>query len=158
MPSILRNEEAVRKAVSQSNSIRECLVALGLRGAGGNYKALRQACERIGIDVPVCTGDNQTATARNSNRIPLEEILVEHSSYTNRAQLKKKLVSAGLLEWRCHGKNCTVVGEWNGEPIMLQLEHINGTWNDNRIENLTFLCPNCHSQTETYAGRSLKRS
>ena len=52
---------------------------------------------------------------------------------------------------------CGIGPEWNGKKLTLQLEHINGIYNDNRLENLIILCPNCHSQTETYAGGSLKR-
>lgn len=49
---------------------------------------------------------------------------------------------------------CGIGPVWDGEPLMLQLDHINGVNNDNRVENLRILCPNCHTQTETYAGRS----
>jgi len=85
--------------------------------------------------------------------IPLSEILVENSGYTNIARLKIRLLREGLLEAKCYGEGCGLT-EWRGQPISLQLDHINGDNLDHRIENLRLLCPNCHSQTETFAGKN----
>ena len=52
---------------------------------------------------------------------------------------------------------CGNAGRWQGQPLTLQLDHVNGRYNDNRLENLRWLCPNCHSQTETFAGRGKVR-
>jgi len=60
-----------------------------------------------------------------------------------------------VLPFRC--AECDNVGEWRGRPLTLQLDHVNGIYNDNRLENLRWLCPNCHSQTETFAGRGSVR-
>jgi len=65
--------------------------------------------------------------------------------------MKKILLSKNLLEYKCY--HCGIK-EWNSKEISLQLEHINGINNDNRVENLTLLCPNCHSQTPTFAGKN----
>ncbi len=43
----------------------------------------------------------------------------------------------------------------NGRPIPLELDHINGRRDDNRLDNLRILCPNCHAQTETYRGKNI---
>ena len=53
---------------------------------------------------------------------------------------------------------CGIGPVWCDQPLVLQLDHINGVNNDNRIENLCYLCPNCHSQTPTFAGRNSRNT
>jgi Zn finger protein HypA/HybF involved in hydrogenase expression len=84
-----------------------------------------------------------------------EEIFVENGTYP-RHRLKHRLIRDKLIEYRC--EICSNVGIWNNKPLSLQIDHINGVNNDNRIDNLRFLCPNCHSQTETYAGKNNKKN
>lgn len=81
-----------------------------------------------------------------SDPLPLEELLVR-GRQTGRTHLKRRLFAAGLLQERCY--DCGIV-EWCGKPLSLHLDHINGVPDDNRLENLRLLCPNCHSQTPTF--------
>lgn len=83
------------------------------------------------------------------------DLFCENSPHS-RNTLKKRILKNKLIEYKCF--ECGNTGEWNGKPITLQLEHKNGISNDNRLENLCFLCPNCHSQTETYAGKSAEKT
>jgi 5-methylcytosine-specific restriction endonuclease McrA len=78
---------------------------------------------------------------------PLAVILQNSRS---RCTIKRRLLSAGKLVNRC---DICGLSEWRGRPISIQIDHINGIRDDHRIENLRMLCPNCHSQTETYAGK-----
>lgn len=124
---------------------------LGLRAAGGNYKALHQACARLEIEAPVWTGGPPDGRCYRS--APDHIVFCENSTYHNRSQIKSRLVASGIPN-QC--AECALESEWNGRPLTLQLDHINGVFNDNRPENLRILCPNCHSQTDTFAGRSAR--
>ncbi len=134
--------EACENAVSK----QEILERLGVTPRGGPFNTLNRWAEKNGVTLP---SGNSGSVASSRKEIPLEEILVEGSEYKS-ARLKKRLVEAGLLEDTCSADGCTVSSSWNGSPIVLQLDHINGNHRDNRIENLRILCPNCHSQTETW--------
>ena len=68
--------------------------------------------------------------------------------------LKLRLFTDGYKEIKC--EECGIEDKWNGKDIVLELDHINGDKYDNRLENLRILCPNCHSQTETFRGRNRK--
>ncbi|MCK9532369.1 MAG: hypothetical protein M0R77_17800 [Gammaproteobacteria bacterium] len=82
--------------------------------------------------------------------VPNEIVFAENSKYDNDV-VKKRILQNNLLDYKC--AECELT-EWQGKSIVLELEHCNGVRNDHRIENLKFLCPNCHSQTETFRGRN----
>ena len=110
----------------------------------------------MNVDTSHFTGQSYLKGKKHkwNKKIPLEEILVKESSYQNRDHLKKRLIQAGILEYKCY--NCELT-EWLNKPISLQLEHKNGDNIDNREENLILLCPNCYSQTPTFAGKNNKK-
>jgi len=139
-----------RRIVEESFSYKEALVKIGVEPRGGNYITLKKRIVSESLD------DSRIKNGRkwihnNRPKIPLDDILVENSTYTNMTKLKKQLIKEGVLEERC-GK-CGVGSVWNGLPLVIQMDHINGKRNDNRVENLRMLCPNCHSQTKTYSGK-----
>lgn len=84
-----------------------------------------------------------------------EAMLVEHNRTSRNNQIVKAVIlRENLIEYKCDW--CSQGPEWNGKTLTLDLDHINGNWQDDRIENLRFLCPNCHSQTETWKGSKTK--
>lgn len=87
-----------------------------------------------------------------SRRYPDEAVFVENSTFP-RHRLKYRLITEKIIEYVC--QLCGLCGEWNGKKLSLQLDHTNGVNNDNRLHNLRFLCPNCHSQQDTYAGKNI---
>jgi DNA-binding CsgD family transcriptional regulator len=86
--------------------------------------------------------------------IPLEELLIIGRKGTNRTHLKSRLIKAGLKENRC--EECGIT-EWRGRPLNMELHHVNGDGEDNRLENLQLLCGNCHAQTDNWGGRGKRR-
>jgi len=86
-----------------------------------------------------------------SNKRDIKDYFCEHST-VGRGSVKKYIIEHNLIEYKC--SKCGIGSIWNNKPITLHLDHINGVNNDNRLENLRFLCPNCHSQTKTYSGRN----
>jgi 5-methylcytosine-specific restriction endonuclease McrA len=94
---------------------------------------------------------NSLIEFNKKRKIPTTEILVKDSNYA-RHNLKRRILEEGLIQYKC--LSCGLGNEWNDKPIVLQLDHINGVNNDHRLENLRFLCPNCHSQQDTYAAKN----
>lgn len=152
MRKIKWTKEILEKAVKNSFSIATVLSKLGLKPAGGNYSHISKKLRNYGIDTSHFTGQGHLKgkTHNWSSRQSLNEVLVVNSTY-NRGHLRRRLIKEELLTNEC--SVCGMIPEWCGQPLVLQLDHINGVWNDNRLSNLRLLCPNCHSQTKTFANR-----
>lgn len=151
-------KEDLEKIVKTSSTITAILSHFGLSNKGGQSKTLQRRLVEDSIDfshIPLGRGANKgTKKLTPNHQRTLESVLVEGSTY-NRCHLKKRLLDLGLLKNQCN--ECGQLPEWNGKPLSLQIDHINGVSNDNRLENLRILCPHCHSQTPTFAGRNLKK-
>jgi 5-methylcytosine-specific restriction endonuclease McrA len=148
----------LKRLVKKSTTYSEVCRSLNIKESGGNIKTLKRKIIESNIDISHFNGKGWNKGKRyiNNSKKELSSILVENSTYTNTHKLKLRLIDEGLLEYRCYNKLCNIVDEWNGSKISLQLDHINGNRKDNRLKNLRLLCPNCHSQTDTYAGKNNK--
>ena len=84
--------------------------------------------------------------------IQLQDILDGKHPTFQTAKVKSKLLNAGLKKNEC--EECGIADIYNGKPIVMHLDHIDGNSCNHRLVNLRMLCPNCHSQTPTYSGRN----
>jgi Zn finger protein HypA/HybF involved in hydrogenase expression len=146
-------KEELENAVKKSESVASVCRILNIRPVGGNYRTLHSKFKKWNIDSSHFTGQgwNVGLKFKPSVKRPLSEILVEDSDYGSISKLRGRLIKEGVKEHRCESCKLT---EWLGQPIPLELDHINGINTDNRIENLKVLCPNCHAQTPNYRGRN----
>lgn len=149
------SEEEFRQIVQNAVSMTDCCKKVGLSPNGSNgRKQIKKRCEELNIDYKHLQNSNPV-DKNYSYRYDYKDILIENSTYSSRTRLKARLIHDGLLEYKC--AICGNLGFWNNQPLSLQLDHINGVNNDNRLENLRLLCPNCHSQTDTFSGKNLRQ-
>lgn len=155
-PVWMITKKGLQDLLDKSSAITDVLKELGLDAYNGNHRTLNERIEIDDLQLDKFKRNRDVRRTKNAiskNTIPLKDILVENSTYKNNGNIKKRIVEEGLLVYKC----CECgIDEWNGVEISLQLDHINGVNNDNRVENLRLLCPNCHSQTKTFSGRNAK--
>jgi len=151
------SEDQLKNAVKNSKSIRSTIEKLGLIPAGGNYVQVKEWIKRLGIDSSHFTGMgwNKGTTGGYRPVRSLKEILKKETSFQS-FKLKKRLFFEKILPPKC--SLCGWAKESIDGRIPLELDHINGDRNDNRIENLRILCPNCHSLQPTHRGKNKKRN
>lgn len=158
MPRTKRwDENSLRVAVQKSVSVRQVLYNLGLVEAGGNYQQIKRYILEYKIDSSHFLGraSNKGRVFNNRYNLSLDDILVENSLFQSH-KLKVRLFKAGLKQMFC--ELCGWAKKSEDGRIPLELDHINGRHNDNRIENLRILCPNCHSLQVTHRGRNKKKN
>jgi hypothetical protein len=143
-------EAEVRDAVENSRSVAAALRRLGLRSAGGNYRTLKKLIAFYGLSTEHFDPYWRLNGPKMHRRIPLHEVLVEGSTY-NRAKLKERLYDEGLKARVC--ELCGQGETWRGRWMSLIIDHINGVGDDNRLENLQIICPNCAATLDTHCGR-----
>jgi hypothetical protein len=153
-PIWLISKEQLQGIVRQSVTLSEILIKFGLINKGSNYRTLKNRLAKDGIDfshIPLGQNSNKGRPLGGRRPIPIEELLIVGST-SARTSLKKRLIAEGIMENRC--AICGLFPVWNEKPLVLVLDHINGISDDYRRENIRLLCPNCNSQTDTFAGRN----
>jgi 5-methylcytosine-specific restriction endonuclease McrA len=145
--------EELKKAVENADSYRGVCRNLKLHEKGNTFNSVKSNIKKHNISTEHFLSKSEHLK-KNTKTYPLDDILVENSMYMNIERLKIRIVNENKLKYECD--ICKNIGVWNNKSITLQLDHINGVRNDHRITNLRFLCPNCHSQTDTYSGRNIK--
>jgi len=149
------DDETFKTLVKNNTTLRNLSMACGYSGDGGlPPRKILIRIKTLGLDI----------NHFDSEVIKADKVFVVDSKYINRTEIKKRLQRDFDVPYECvacKNQNFTKSDDgvllWNNKEIVLQLEHINGVNNDNRPQNLCFLCPSCHSQTSTFTGRNQKR-
>lgn len=137
-------ESEIREAVARGDSLSDVARSLGLQVPGG-IRTINRHITKLGL----CT---KHFTREAQRRLCNDDKVFRVGSCASGNSKKEAILRRGLKDYCC--AVCGNKGEHNSKPLVLQLDHINGNRKDNRLENLRFLCPNCHSQTPTFAGRN----
>jgi hypothetical protein len=158
-------KESLEPHVKKSHNWASLLISLGFKQSGGMHRYIKQRVKEYGLDYSHfpkdgawsrgLTKDTSEVIKRQSLfvRTPDEKVFCENSGFSS-SKLYERLLEKGF-ENKC--SNCSL-SSWLNKPLRLHVDHRNGKHSDNRIENLQFLCPNCHQQTDTWGAKNKKAS
>lgn len=142
-------DQDIIEASEKFLSVTQAAASLGIK-----YNTYRVHAIRLGVFKPNQSGKGISKPIQDDRKIDLQEILEgKHPQYQSN-KIRRRLLGEGLKEHKC--EKCGIT-EWLGNPAPLELDHIDGNRQNHKIENLRLLCPNCHSQTDTYRGRNTKK-
>jgi hypothetical protein len=138
------SKEILEKAVKNSKNIFGVCQLINLRPTNNNYDYVKKCMNLYNIDYSHFDNENHNSSIKVTYTD--DEIFKIHNHFMSTDVVKRRLLK-GYKEYKCE---CCGISEWNGNPIVLQLHHINRNRCDDRLENLQLLCPNCHSQTDNF--------
>jgi len=142
------NENELRKAALESNSINQLLLKLNKNTSSNGYKLIKRAIIKYNIDIShFLTQSEKMKIIYREKGVSNDNLFTSNSVYS-RTTIKKRILRDKLIDYKC--VFCGQDDDWRGKKISLILDHINGINNDNRIENLRFLCPNCNATLDTH--------
>ena len=144
-------EDFYIKLIKESCSYCEVCRKANIVPTSGNYQTLKNVVKNNNIDI---SHFKRQGGKKGVKPYTLDEVL-NNKRQINSHRLGKMLIKYGLKERKCENPECGLT-EWHGKPINVVPHHINGNHNDNRLENIIFLCHNCHSYTENFSGKNQK--
>ena len=102
----------------------------------------------------ICKKEDKVKKIKKVTKYAIEDILAGKYPYYNTSHLNYRLIKEGIKERKCE---CYGNTHWMGEPIVLELHHVDGDKINNSLENLRLLCPNCHAHTDNFKSKKLKQ-
>ena len=153
-----------RKICKESDTIADIVRGIEFPVSSSSYKLVKKRIEEDSVDISHITLGLNSRKGQpikwnyGKYKFSLNEVFCKNSicKSTNQAKIARLFDEGVWSDSNC--ASCGVGNVWNGLSLVLHLDHINGDSNDHRLENLRFLCPNCHSQTPTYSGRNKRQS
>ena len=149
-------KEEIESVISECTSFRQLVTRLGRSPNGGNIAIMQRRCERMNIDVSMLLGQAwrkglPSITPKRTPEQIFSDARTPNQCRVTGSTLRKALLETGV-PYQC--SECSTQGMWNGKPLTLHVDHIDGKYWNNTKENLRFICPNCHSQTPTWCGKN----
>lgn len=144
-------DEQFAEAVRTSRSIRQVLIKIGLKPMGGNYSSCMNHIKLLELDMSHFTQSGWSKGMKIGPKRPLKEYL-DNQHPIQSHKLRQRLLVENVLEKKC---SCCGLTTWMNQDVPLELDHIDGNHDNNRLENLRMLCPNCHALTPNYRGKNI---
>lgn len=148
-------KEILQEAVKKSLAMTDVLDILRLKRSGGNHYHISNLVKKYGIDKSHFLGKsynrNKEPINKHTKESFLEKVLCENGKGWRSSEIKRKIIDFGIKEDVC--EICGQKPYWNNKKLSLQLDHIDGNHLNNKLSNLRVLCPNCHTQTDTFSIR-----
>lgn len=138
-------KEILQNIVKDSDTWTEVLEKLNIKMSGGSFRHIKALAQLYELDVSHFLGRSSPRRRKYGAIRPVTDYLYLGSTIQS-SSLRPRLILAGIKEPKCE---ICGLSEWMGSKIPLELDHINGNHIDNRIENLSIKCSNCHAQAET---------
>jgi Zn finger protein HypA/HybF involved in hydrogenase expression len=145
------DEQTLKETFRKSTSLSDWARGLGFPNAsGGTYYELKKKANQLGLK-PSFDLKGKT----DHPRYVSDEIYFARNTQHGGNEMRVRILKEKLLPYRC--EVCGLEGSWQNRPLTLQIDHKNGDHSDNRLENLRFLCPNCHAQTDNFGGKNIRK-
>lgn len=153
-------KEQLQDLLNNSNSYCDILSKIGLNSKGGNINTLKKIIKEYELNEDILNANRKKLYKKcghisNNSLLISQEEYFKNGAFYHSNSLKKNLIERGLKEYKCE---ICGIKDWQGKPISLQVHHKDGNHFNNNLDNLQLLCPNCHSQTDTYAGKKVNIS